>query len=319
MPNDYTDVGAEAQGDKEPSPTQVPVQPKERNESRKTKVETKDTAPGAFAYREPIAAKVLQQKVRGYLNRKKFLTITLSDVQSEIAELNELEKGFTEFFIFFFFLTTYFWALSIQMNPSLDFQVSKGLQTRMESPRYGNLVDRSFEDVANFDDALSYVEAFFLENYEGTENEHECSMCNMVNELTRQRMGIGAVDLCYRLNISVPSCTHLGHGAFGKCDQCATRLSEIRKAKTDTYTPVTASGDLNTFRDQNADRCAPEIEWASVSAAQHLGGYTSRFAESFGMLETNEDIPSQVAHFSFDRIVDCSSRVFDLITCIKAG
>ena len=223
--------------------------------------------PVNVAFEEPMAAKLLQQKVKRYLNKKKFLTITLSDVQSEIAELKELEKGFTEFFIFMIFLITYFWALSLQMNPSLDFKVSKGLKSRMESPMFGTLMDRSYADVRSFDDALSYVESFYLENYEGTENEHECSFCVYVNEFTRARVGIGVVDLCYRLNVTVPQCEQI-RSNYGDCERCAYRAAEIKTAKVDTYTPVKAEGDLNAFRAQTAERCDASVDWSSTTSAQ---------------------------------------------------
>ena len=54
-------------------------------------------------------------------------------------------------------------------------------------------------------------------------------------------------------------------------------------------------------------------------ALRSLGGYTARFIESFSFLELHNAIPQQVPHFSYDKIVDCENREFNLLQCSSAG
>ena len=91
MPNDFVDLSQNSNmADEEaaPTPKQVRVKPKMEAANAPHFPHPKPN-PGNSAYEEPMAAKLLQLKVKRYLNKKKFLTITLSDVQSEIGEMEK--------------------------------------------------------------------------------------------------------------------------------------------------------------------------------------------------------------------------------------
>ena len=55
-----------------------------------------------------MAALFMQKRVKRFLLRRKFQCLTLSDIQEEVDVIEKLDEGFTDFFLFVFFLLTYF-------------------------------------------------------------------------------------------------------------------------------------------------------------------------------------------------------------------
>ncbi|GMH62226.1 hypothetical protein TL16_g03433 [Triparma laevis f. inornata] len=302
------------------------------------------TSPSQFT--QPIAAKAMQTRIRRYLNRKKFLSITLSDVQNEISDLNDLENGFTSFFIFIIFLVTYFWCLSIQMNPTLDYQMSQSLKTTMSTPKFGPNLSQSFSSVRNIDDALSYLESLYLSTYAGTENEHACSSCKYINDLTEQRFGVGVVDMCAEVQTNptfnatkLPSvCSlldlgkciefecftietevnHMGNIVSNVTKEYKNRFEEVVEASETEYVPIKVDVDVNEFRTLTKERCKWETPWL-YPHPNEFGGFTTRVAKSFGAFHLSPDFPKVRPNFNEEQIVDCDLTTLKIDDCISLG
>ncbi|GMH87161.1 hypothetical protein TrST_g6222 [Triparma strigata] len=328
------------------SPKHVQVSPKKEPTTTKashriSNISRSKSAPSEFS--EPIAAKMMQIKIRQYLKRKKFLIITLADVQSEIADLNELEEGFTSFFIFIIFLICYFWCLSIQMNPTLDYQMSQSLKHTMESPRFGPQLEKTFAEVKNIDDAILYLESLYLSTYRGTENEHECAACRYLNDLSERAYGLGAVDMCGEITTNpkfnvttLPEFCKLMDLGFCVQNECFSieplkssspddknktfeyknKFDEIVLGSSEVYAPIKSEMNVNEFRKVTQERCSWETPWVFPFANKY-GGYTTRVAKSFGGIQYW--FPDQKPNYNEVQIVDCNLTMVGLEECQGLG
>ena len=115
------------------------------------------------------------------MNRKKFQTLLYSDVHKEIDEIKNLDKGFTNLFIYSSFIVLFFLVLSLQLDVPTHHDINTALTAAIGGERYLG--------VSTVDDAFDVLETIFLNNFETAYEEHACFDCVQIDKFMKRKIG----------------------------------------------------------------------------------------------------------------------------------
>ncbi|CAM9620546.1 unnamed protein product, partial [Ectocarpus sp. 13 AM-2016] len=118
-----------------------------------------------------------QAAFRGYRLRERLRRLPAREAEKHILALHNNARGFRRVGLFLLFSGLYFTLVFYGVDVAFQRSVQQALRDHVAGVKYGPDLDKTHHDVTSLADVHDWIQAFYLETYDGTQLEHPCTPC----------------------------------------------------------------------------------------------------------------------------------------------